>query len=156
VPATTPSGNRDRYRNEHREDRELDRCRVTFEDQTDDRTVIPKRQTHVAVQQRAPVVGVTIVRAVPDEMPFAVVVTWEREEEGRTIESVFLAELRELFGRSLLAKNATAGSPGTSSMSSVTSETTVQTTNRRMSTRRRPPRMLCRSLVFNRRRFYQK
>ena len=57
------------------------------------------------MQQRAPVVGVAVIDAVPDEMPLVVVVAWKREEEGRTIEPVLLAELRELFGSCLLAEN---------------------------------------------------
>ena len=57
------------------------------------------------MQQRAPVIGVAIVGAVPGEMPLAIVVTWKREEKRRTIKPVLLAELRELFRSRLLAEN---------------------------------------------------
>jgi hypothetical protein len=38
-------------------------------------------------------------------MSLVVRIAWEREEEGRSIETVLFAELRKLFGRGLFAEN---------------------------------------------------
>ena len=57
------------------------------------------------LQQRAPVIGVAIIGAVPDEMSFAVVVAWKGEEERRTIETVLFAKLCKLFRSRLFAKH---------------------------------------------------
>ena len=56
------------------------------------------------MQERAPVVGVTVFDAMPDEVALAVVVAWKREEEGRAIETVLFAKLRVLFGSCLFAE----------------------------------------------------
>src|SRR5689334_11225413 len=96
---------RDQNRDEHRADGECDRGWITFEDQARDGTIVAERKAHVAVKQRAPVVGVTIFEPVPGEVTPAVVVAWKREEERRTIESVLFAKLRVLFGSRLFAEN---------------------------------------------------
>jgi len=58
------------------------------------------------LKQRAPVIDVTIVDSVPDEVSLVVVVAWKREEEGWTIEAVLLAELCKLLWRRLLAEHS--------------------------------------------------
>jgi|SRR6185503_14104565 len=97
--------NRDEHRNQHREDREFDRCRVSFEDQIFHGTVVAKRTTHVTVQESFPIISVAVIATMPDEVSPAIYVAWKREEERRTIESVLFAELRELFGSCLFTKN---------------------------------------------------
>src|SRR5262249_22134924 len=97
--------NRDEYRNYHREDGELDGCGIAFEDQIDNWPVVAERQTHVAVQQQAPVIGVAIVGAVPDKVSLAIVVAWKREEERRPIKTMLLAKLCKLFRCRLFTEN---------------------------------------------------
>ena len=105
VPAMTPSGIAISIAISIATDREFDRGWIAFENQFDDRTIVAKRQTHVATEQRTPVIGVAIVDAVPDEMSLIVVVAWKREEERRPIETVLLAKLCKLFRRRLLAEH---------------------------------------------------
>src|SRR5215470_8638291 len=96
---------RDQYRDQHRGDGQFNCCWIAFEDQILNRSIVAKRETHVALEQCAPIVNVTIIDTVPDEVSLIIRVAWEREEEGRTIEAVLFAKLCKLFRRRLFAEH---------------------------------------------------
>src|ERR1700745_2945555 len=92
---------RNQYRKNHCDNSEFDRRWIAFENEILDWPIVTKRQSHVASQQRAPVINVAIIDTVPDEVSLIIIVAWKGEEEGRTIETVLLAKLCKLFRRCL-------------------------------------------------------
>src|ERR1051326_1567078 len=98
-----------RNRDEHRGDGQGNGCRIALEYEFADGPIVAKRETHVAVQQRGPVIDVAIIRSVPDEVALTVVVLGKREEERRAIESVLFAKLLKLFRGRLFTKNGDSG-----------------------------------------------
>jgi hypothetical protein len=77
------------------------------------------------VQQADPVVGIAIIRAVPNKA----IVSAVRKEKCRPVEAVLGAKILDLLVRRGLARITVAGSPGTISIRNVTSDTTVQMTS---------------------------
>src|SRR6266550_6816948 len=69
----------------------------------------------------------------------------EKKKGGRS-RPCFWRNCKNCSGVACSPNTAIAGSPGTNSISKVTSETTVQTTSRRISIRRRGPRILYRKV----------
>src|SRR5215213_128038 len=94
------------YRDRHRDNGELDCSWIAFENEILDWPIVTKRQSHVAGQQRPPVINISIINTMPDKVSLIVVVAWKREEEGRTIETVLLAKLCKLFRRCLFAEHS--------------------------------------------------
>ena len=104
-PRDDAKRNRDGHSDQQRRNRQFDGGRVTFEYEIDNRAIVSKGKSEIAVKNAAPIISITIVRAVPLEMSIAARVPRKREEEGRAIEPVLLPELRELLGRGLFAQN---------------------------------------------------
>ena len=102
----------DHDRDEHREDRELDRRGIAFEYEFAHGAIVAKRETHVAAQECAPIIDVTVIGAVPGEVAVPVCVFRERKEKRRTIEPVLFAKLLKLFGSGLFAQNGDRGITG--------------------------------------------
>jgi hypothetical protein len=58
------------------------------------------------VEKQTPVVDITVIHSVPNEMAFITIVSRKRKEERRAIETVFLTKLHELSGRCLFTQHS--------------------------------------------------
>src|SRR5262249_11754233 len=104
--------NRNAHRDEHCGYRKFDRGRISLSDQFEDRTFCAERGSEVAVKDRAPIVGVTIIESVPAKVPMTVFIGRQPEEEWWPIEAVLRTELCELFGRGLVPQHSHCGIAG--------------------------------------------
>ena len=120
--------NGDKYCNYQRGDGEFYRRRVTLHNHRQNRTILAERSSQISGQNAFPIIDITVFRAVPFKTMYSD--EYEKKKAGPSKLCFDAKSFAICAGVACSPKTVTAGSPGTSSIISVTNETTVHMTSR--------------------------